>query len=152
MFVTSNGRTLTGPTLIYHDEITIITAMDAQISIGDINSQGALICRSETRPRVSWHFTDGDFVEDANSNVSDVLQQVRNGAEDVPSLARLSRSSAADLSVMGLEKFNGLFICRVNMDDDLDDTLDNFVHVGIYAREDPQSELDFVVLGYCATL
>ena len=133
--VTWNGTTLTGPTLIYHDEL-ILDGMNPQpLDIGDPNRPGALVCRSETRPRAAWRRTNGEFFMDTTSRVRHI-QQIRTNSTAVPSLSRLSRgSTAVDLN----PNFNGLFTCRVQVvGNDTEDTLANFVHVGVYARGNPQ--------------
>ena len=122
-----NGTTLAGPTLIYHDEL-ILDGVHS-LSVGDINRPGALVCRS-SRPRATWRLTDGDFIQDTTSRTA-VIQHIRNGPTDTPSLSRLSRGSSVHQVSPSV---NGLFTCRVYVDNDLEETLANFIHVGVYAR------------------
>ncbi len=58
--VTWNGTTITGPVLIYSDEIPVDGSSNN--TIDDPNGPGALICRSEDRARVSWHYVSGIIV------------------------------------------------------------------------------------------
>ena len=105
------------PSLIYHDELILDGMNPRPTSIGDVNRQGALVCRSETQPQVSWKYTDGNFFPDTNTRIGDI-QQIRTDAMSVPSLSRLSRGSEA-VSTVGFLK--GLFTSRVMVvDDDLE--------------------------------
>ena len=130
MSVSWNGTTLTGPTLIYHDELILDGTNPPPLDIGDVNRTGALVCRSETRVRAAWRTTGGGFFEDTNTRVA-AIQQIRTDFSTVPSLSRLSRGTR---DIQTDPNFNGLFTCRVNVVHDLEDALANFVHVGIYAR------------------
>ena len=131
--VTWNGTTLTGPTLIYLDEILVDGTDTQNLTIGDPNRPGALVCRSETRPQAEWRDALGDAFQPIPFYTGDI-QQIRN-SENIPNLSRLSRRTEI------IESFlNGLFTCRVNVVNDLEDTLANFVHVGIYIRGNPQGE------------
>ena len=128
--VTWNGATLTGPTLIYHDELILDRGNPLPLDIGNVNRPGALVCRSETQTRAGWRLSDGTFFPDTNTRVGDI-QQIRTGSSTVPSLARLSRGTT---DIERDIRFNGLFTCRVQPVGNLGDTLANFIHVGIYAR------------------
>ena len=122
--MTWNGTTLTGPTLIYHDELILDGTNPRPLDIGDVNRTGALVCRSETRVRASWRTTDGSFFPDTTSRTG-TIQQIRTDSTTVPSLSRLSRGTTNVLTDINN---NGLFTCRVHND------ATSFVHVGIYAR------------------
>ena len=128
--VTWNGAILTGPTLIYHDELILDGTNPTPFDIGNVDRPGALVCRSETRVRAAWRATNGSFFSDTTSH-SGTIRQIRTDIATVPSLSRLSRGTT---DVETDPDFNGLFTCRVNVDGDLADVLANFVHVGIYAR------------------
>ncbi len=54
--VTWNGTTITGPVLIYKDELPIDPNAN---TIGNSNGAGVLICRSEDSASTTWHFIDG---------------------------------------------------------------------------------------------
>ena len=122
--VTWGGTTLTGPTLIFHDELILDGTNPPPLLVGDVNRQRALVCRSETRIRASWRTTDGLIFSDTTSRTG-TIQQIRTDSNTVPSLSRLSRGTT---NVETDPDYNGLFTCRVNNDDT------SFVHVGIYAR------------------
>ena len=128
--VTWNGSTITGPVLIYLDEILVDSHNTTEI--GDPNRPGALICRSEDRARVSWHFTRGSIVGGST------FKQIRTGAEVTPSLSRLSgnRENAEATAV----DFNGVWHCRLNAfgvrDDHEDSGYEEQINVGIFSRGD----------------
>ena len=63
--VTWNGTNITGPVLIYHDEI--IVDPGPTYSIGDITVPGALVCTSETTFRASWRRANHDFFGDVST-------------------------------------------------------------------------------------
>ena len=48
--VTWNGTTVTGPVLIYHDEILVDPG--PSYSIGDTDRPGTLVCRSDSRDKL----------------------------------------------------------------------------------------------------
>ena len=126
-----NGTTLTGPTLIYHDELILDGTNPPPLLIGDVNRPGALVCRSETQPRVGWRNSGNGFFFDTISRTG-TIQQIRNDAAAVPNLSKLSCGTT---DVETNPAFNGLFICWVNvLSGDPDSALDNSVYVGIYAR------------------
>ena len=129
--VTWNGATLTGPTLIYHDELILDGTNPTPFDIGNVDRPGALVCRSETRVRAAWRTTDGVYFF-GTPDLTGTIQQTRTDSSTVPSLSRLSRGTT---DVETDSKWNGLFTCRVNyLAGDLADVLANFVHVGIYVR------------------
>ena len=105
--MTWNGTTLTGPTLIYHDELILDGTNPQPLLVGDVDRSGALVCRSETRPRAGWRDTGGGFFQDTTSRTA-TIQQIRNDAAAVPNLSRLSRGTT---DVETNPAFNGLFIC-----------------------------------------
>ena len=92
--VTWNGTNITGPVLIYHDEI--IVDPGPTYSIGDITAPGALVCTSETTAyRASWRPSDHRFFYDVNSGriSTTVLNQIRTAADATPNRGRLSRAN-----------------------------------------------------------
>lgn len=125
--VTWNGSTITGPVLIYLNEI-LVDSYDT-VDIGDPNRPGVLICRSEDRARVGWHFTDGVTVPAAPTVSSESFKQIRTGEEVIPSLSRLSLNSEginqADT------RTNGLWHCRLN--DNGTSSYDAQISVGIFS-------------------
>ena len=132
MSVTWNGSEITNPILIYHDEI-IADLHGRPYTIGDAFRPGALMCKSKTRARAAWRYTDSGFFNDTTIfTPENGFQQIRNLEDDVPSLSRLSRSNRG--VSLSEPKYNGLWFCRVNVDNDEDDVRRNFVFVGLYSR------------------
>jgi hypothetical protein len=127
--------------LIYHDEIKVDSGPPYEI--GDINADGALVCTSATRPRVSWRLANHSFFNDVASSSPGAisttrLNQIRTLFDDLPNVARLSRDNGAVSSSEPDQ--NGLWACRVN---NLPDEIPlggqahvaaNTVFVGIYRR------------------
>ena len=121
---TWNGTRITGPVLIYHDEITIDTG--PTYSIGNIAAPGALVCTSETTLRASWRRANHDFFHDVSREISATnLNQIRTGADATPNRGRLSRDNE-NVNPSDADQ-NGLWCCRVN-------TNSAFVFAGIYRR------------------
>ena len=119
--MTWNGSNITGPVLIYLDEILVDDSTTA--AIGDPDRAGALICRSEDRARVSWHFTNGTLV-----STESTAKQIRTGKRVVPSVSRLSLSREG---VVVVGSANGLWHCCL---DSQGGTFDEQINVGIYSR------------------
>ena len=119
-----NGTTITGPILIYHDEIVFDTTVPTD---ENSNGPGDLVCRSENHERALWRNPDGRSVFSSGN-------YRRVDSDGLPSLSRLSTPN----ELIGSD-VNGLWICQVtNSDTSLleRDILDNFNYVGIYNRED----------------
>ena len=133
MSVTWNGTTLTGPTLIYLDEIILDGIDFLTLSVGDPNRPGALVCRSETQPTVFWNNPLGLNLHQTVIFYGDI-QQIQN-AQRIPNFSRVSRGTEETESFT-----NGLFTCRIHAASDLEELLATFVHVGIYIRENPQGK------------
>lgn len=130
--VTWNGTAITAPVLIYHEEV--LADPEPPYLLGDdLNRTGALVCRSESRTRAAWRYTDGEFFDDVTirMNPRGGYQQIRSDNVTVPSVSRLSR-----VSPTAANEINGLWTCRVQVidEDGLQDVLDNFVFVGLYHR------------------
>ena len=137
--MTWNGSTVTGPVLIYLDEILVDNHETA--TIGDPNRPGALICRSEGRARVSWHFTTGIFVSDAPRDDARAFIQTRTREGVTPSVSRLSLSR--DIETNSTDH-NGLWQCRLNAEgvrDTHGSTFEEQISVGIYSRGESKSLL-----------
>ena len=122
---TWNGTRITGPVLIYHDEISV----DPTRTLGDIT---ALVCKSETRTRAGWRRADHIFFGDGLQTTH--LSQVRTGTTVVPSRARLSRDNG-DVNPSEPVQ-NGLWCCRVQSVGDDADVEANFVFAGVYIAEE----------------
>ena len=125
MTVTWNGSIITGPVLIYVDEIIVNDYRT--VVIGEPNRPGALVCRSEDKARVTWYFTDSNIVSVAPRNNERGYIQTRTGENVIPSLSRLS------LGREGISNdeahLNGLWFCRLNADGS-----SIRMYVGIFSR------------------
>ena len=124
MSVTWNGRTITGPVLIYLDEILVDSYNTT--AIGDPDRQGALICRSEDRAGVNWLFTDNKIVSTAPTNSFTTFKQIRTSEGVIPSISRFSLNK--ENFVEGINRTNGLWHCRLNAMGQVEQ-----IHVGIYS-------------------
>ena len=130
MTLTWEGNLVTGPILIYHDELRFDGNDNPML--GDLDGPGALTCRSQTRPRIFWRNTAGETIPDTDEpgGLNDI-NVIRNGPTDVPSITRLSRGTTT--SPTG-NLFDGLLLCRVYVESDVHDVLANFRYVGLYNR------------------
>ena len=125
-----NGTTITGPILIYHDEIVSDTTIPT-----DENSDGPgdLVCRSASIGRIFWRYPNGTNVP---ANTSEDFYNVRTPLSDPqthPFLARLSTIDSLDSTDSTI---NGLWICPLGFTGDIEDqdVIDSFIYVGIYSR------------------
>ena len=127
--VTWNGTLVTGPILIYHDEVRL-DGIDNPM-LGDVEGPGALVCRSQTRPRAGWRRTSGAFFDATDQGRLADINQIRNGRLDIPSFARLSRGT----TTLPTDDFDGLMLCRADTRGDTPDVLvANYVFIGFYNR------------------
>ncbi len=120
--VTWNGTTITGPVLIYRDELPIDPNAN---TIGDPNGAGVLICRSEDSASISWHFIDGFIVR--GPQFTDTFQAITT--QGTPSLSQLLLNGAGT-NELGSANLNGLWHCRLNARERVDEE----VNVGIFSR------------------
>ena len=129
--VTWNGTTITGPMLIYSDELPV---NDTATTIGDPNRPGALICRSEDRVRVNWHYTRGNIVRSViySDTLSDTYKQIRTGEGATPSLSQLLLNKE-NTEVIN-EDLNGIWHCRLNAAAENNNQFEEQISVGIYSR------------------
>ena len=124
-----NGTTITGPILIYHDEIGSDTIIPT-----DENSDfpGDLVCRTASIGRTFWRTPTGSNIP---SSTSEVFYQVRTDPQTYiyPHLARLSTIDYLDSTDPTI---NGLWICALGGTSDIaeQDLIDSFIYVGIYSR------------------
>ena len=124
MSVIWNGTVITGPILIYHDEIT--DDLTTVPTVENSNGPGDLVCRSEYHEEARWRNPNGHHVPRTGN-----YRQV-DSAAGVPSLSRLSTPN----TLTGND-INGLWICQVaNSNISVQDILANFNYVGIYNRGD----------------
>ena len=83
-----NGTVITGPILIYHDEILL--DHDTISTVENSNGPGDLVCRSENHEEARWCNPNGHNVPRTGT-----YRQV-DSAAGVPSLSRLSIYSNQD--------------------------------------------------------
>ena len=137
MSVTFNGTTITGPILIYHDEIVSDTTIPTDENSDD---PGDLVCRSASIGQPFWRDPTGDSVPITNSGD---FYQVRTsedpGPIQYPSLTRLSTIDYLDSTDSTI---NGLWICPIGEtgNDENPDVIASFIYVGIYSRNSGELE------------
>ena len=124
--VTWNGTNITGPVLIFQDELV----RDDRTNVLATPMDGTLICRSENQAQVGWHYAPRS--NDANGallstmSTTNHFRQRRTSSSATPSVSRFTanRPNEALTSV----EANGLWSCRLN------GGITTAVPVGIYAR------------------
>ena len=125
---TFNGTAITGPILIYHDEI----GSDSTIPTDEnSNGPGDLVCRIANNNRTFWRRPVG---ASASLDTGMDFYNVRTPISDpqtYPFLARLSTIDSLDSTD---PEFNGLWFCEFGGGDVLQDILDSYIYVGIYSR------------------
>ena len=121
MTVTWNDTTITGPVLIYQDEIIPDNRDNVQT---DPPLDGTLICRHETQAQVGWHFANGQALSD--TSITNHFRQRRTGITATPSVSRLT-TNQEDQPLENVIA-NGLWTCR------LDGDFSSAIPVGIYVR------------------
>ena len=118
--MTWNGTTITGPVLIYHDEV--LTDMETPYTVGDTNRPGALVCWS-TKIRAyyaAWYWPHDNFVLIPGKNRD--FHQVRTQDRRISLLSRTAAYTAA--AANGTNR-NGLWTCRVH---------DEWIPIGLFLR------------------
>ena len=125
--VTWNGTRITGPVLIYHDEI--IVDPGPTYLFGDNAAPGALVCTSESSTRASWRGSDHLFFGDVATRPisTTILNQIRTAATATPNRGRLSRDN--ENVNPSAPNQNGLWCCRI-----AGVNTAGFVFVGVYHR------------------
>ena len=118
--VTWNGTTITGPVLIFQDELV----RDDHTNVLATHVDGTVICRSESQARVGWHFADGALVSTASTTFH--FRQRRTSSSATPSVSRLTTNRPDEALTSAAA--NGLWSCRLNAG------FSTAVPVGIYAR------------------
>ena len=118
--VTWNGTTITGPVLIFQDELV----RDDRTNVLATPMDGTLICRSENQAQVGWHFAINAII--STTSTTNHFTQRRTSFNATPSVSRLTtnRPDGANTSAAA----NGLWSCR------LSSSISTAVPVGIYAR------------------
>ena len=75
--VTWNGTTITGPVLIYQDELLVNDTgiSESPLTVG-LNDSGSLVCRSESQAdTVGWHTPNNAIVNLKTDNTTDFRQK-----------------------------------------------------------------------------
>ncbi len=129
--VTWNGTNITGPVLIYSDELPVDPSAT---TIASPNGPGALICRSDDRARISWRYTDGENVRSEAFN-DDTFQQIRTGEGVTPSVSQLLLNRVN--TEVDNPNLNGVWHCRLNgarLDDYYYSRYDGQINVEIFSR------------------
>ena len=118
--VTWNSTTITGPVLIFQDELV----RDDRTNVGATPRNGTLICRSENQASVGWQFADTNFVSTVST--TNHFRQRRTSTSATPSVSRLTTNRPDE--ALTDTAANGLWTCRLN------GAGSTAVTVGIYAR------------------
>ena len=120
--VTWNGTAITGPVLIFQDELV----RDDRTNVLATPVDGTVICRSENQAQVGWHLANGSIVQAGTTGNQLRQRRTSSSTTSTPSVSRLStnRSDGALTSTAA----NGLWTCRLN------GGFTGAVPVGIYAR------------------
>ena len=115
--VTWNGTAVSGPVLIYHDEVAIVPAQNF-LPLFDHPGGGILACRGNaTSQGVAWHYAHGDMV-----TTSPLLVPFYQSIAEAGSVSRLARGHNI------ASPFSGLWTCRQN------GNADTAIPVGLYQR------------------
>ena len=134
MSVIWNGTTITGPILIYHDEIVSDATVPTVPTVENSDGPGDLVCRSENHKTAHWRNPDGRTVPESGN-------YTRVDSAGLPSLSQLFTPNELTGS-----NFSGLWICHVaikrgrNIDILDQDILDTFNYVGIHNRGDGEED------------
>ena len=118
--VTWNGTTITGPVLIFQDELV----RDDRTNVLATPMDGTVICRSENQAQVGWHFATGLIV--STTSTTNHFRQRRTSQSATPSVSRLTTDRPDEALTSAAP--NGLWSCRLNAG------FSTAVPVGIYAR------------------
>ena len=137
--LTFNGTTITGPILIYHDEIVSDTAIPTD---ENSNGPGDLVCRSASVGRTFWRTPTGNNVP---SSTSGDFYQVRTPQSDPQTYPFLARLSTIDYLNSTDSAINGLWICPLGLTGNIEvqDVIDGFIYVGIFSRN--SGELSLII-------
>ena len=124
--VTWNGNTITGPALIFQDELV----RDDRTDVLATPMDGTVICRSENKAQVGWHLANGNLVQPTTTN--NYFNQTRTRSSATPSVSRLTTNRPDEALTSAAA--NGLWTCRLN------GSPNTVVPVGIYARGGGEEE------------
>ena len=128
--LTFNGTNITGPILIYHDEIVSDSTIPTDDNSDDL---GDLVCRSASIGRTFWRNPTGESIP---RSTSEDFYQVRTPLSDPQTHPFLARMSTLDYLDSTNSTINGLWICALGFTGDInvEDLIDSFIYVGIYSR------------------
>ena len=118
--VTWNGTTITGPVLIFQDELV----RDDRTNVLATPMDGTVICRSENQAQVGWHLASGLIL--SGSGTTNHFRHLRTSSSATPSVSRLTTNRPDEALTSAAA--NGLWSCRLN------GGFSTAVPVGIYAR------------------
>ena len=130
MTVTWNGTTITGPVLIFQDELV----RDDRTNVLATPRDGTLICRSENQAQVGWLFPNSAFISTSTTNH---FKQRRTSSSTAPSVSRLTTNIPDEALTSAAA--NGLWTCRLN------GGIGTAVPVGIYARGEGSLNLSLIL-------
>ena len=141
MSVIFNGSTITGPILIYHDEIVSDTAIPTD---ENSNGPGDLVCRSASIGRTFWRYPTGRTVDPGTSaDFNADFYSVRTPSTDPQTHPFLAQLSTINYLGTTDSTINGLWICPLGFTGNIDsqDVIDSFIYVGIYSRNSGESNV-----------
>ena len=132
-----NGSTITGPILIYHDEIGSDTTIPTDENSDD---PGDLVCRTASIGRTFWRTPTGGSVFSLTDEDFYNTRTPTSELQTYPYLAQLSTIDYLDSTDSAI---NGLWFCALGSIGDIDDqdVIDSFIYVGIYSRNSGESYL-----------
>ena len=125
--VTWNGTTITGPVLIFQDELV----RDDRTNVLATPLDGTVICRSENQAQVGWHYANGAFI--STISTTNHFRQRRTGFSATPSVSKLKTNRPDEANTSA--EANGLWSCRLN------GGFGTAVPVGIYARGEGENKI-----------
>ena len=105
--VTWNGTTISGPVLIFQDELV----RDDRTNVLATPMDGTLICISENQAQVGWVFANSVFVSTV-STTNHFIQR-RTSSSATPSVTRLTTNRPDEALTSAAA--NGLWTCRLNL-------------------------------------
>ena len=130
--MTWNGTTITGPVLIFQDELV----RDDRTNVLATPMNGTVICGSENQAQVVWQFANGSLV--STISTTNHFRQRRTSSSATPSVSRLTTNRPDEALTSAAA--NGLWTCRLN------GTGSTALPVGIYARGGGEKYIGFLML------